>query len=199
MCAQLSAQIVEFELASTEHAQFSDRPSAQKYVKRGLGEIGGSVQSLVTRLRSHEAAISSQLEAISLKDGLSEPVAAQIERLNQVKESVSQCIQIVSDAKESVDERSNVFEEITLADNSYAFSVSAVNDLSGRSRHFGGQVADETVQRSMDALTQLDAEHLKYLHQTPRDQGGPNPHSTGDTKKFHDRFWSGLSLSERNT
>lgn len=195
-------RLFEFERASTEHTQFSNRPSAQKYVKRSLGEIGGSVQSLVTRLRSHEATISSQLEAISLKDGLSEPVAAQIERLNQVKESVSQCIQIVSDAKESVDERSNVFEEITLADNSYAFSVSTVNDLvtarrlnlSGRSRHFGGQVADETVQRSMDALTQLDAEHLKYLHQTPRDQGGPNPNSTGDTKQFHDRFGPGLSL-----
>lgn len=204
MCAQLSAQIVQFESASKEHAQFSDRPSAHKHVKSGLGEVGGSVQSLVTRLRSHEASISSLLEAMSLKDGFSEPVAAQLARLQQTKDSISQCIQIVSEARESADERSNVFEDITLADNSYAFSVSTVNDLvtarrlnlKGRSRHFGGQMTDDTVQRSIEALTQLDAEHLKRLPQNPRDRdpSGTEPTSSSDTRQFHGRFGPGNSL-----
>lgn len=84
---------------------------------------------------------------MSLKEAFSEPVAAQLAPLQQTKESVSQCIQIVSEASELADERSNVFEDITLADNSYAFSVSTVGDLvivrrlnlKDRSRHFGAR------------------------------------------------------------
>lgn len=203
MCAQLSAQIVQFEAASTEHANFSDRPSAHKYVKRGLGEVGGSIETLVNRLRSHEASISSHLEAITLKDGMSEPVAAQLTRLQQVKDSINQCIQIVSDARETAEERSNVFEDITLAENSYAFSVSTVNDLviarrlnlTGRSRHFGGQVNDDTVQKSIAALTQLDMEHQRSS--SPRISTDHPPSNAGratDNKQFHDRFGRGVSL-----
>lgn len=209
MCAQLSTQIAQFESTSKEHPQFSDRPSAHKHVKSGLGEVGGSVQSLVARLQSHEASISSMLETMSLKDGVSEPVAAQLTRLQQTKESIGQCIQIVSEAREAADERSNVFEDITLAENSYAFSVSTVSDLvtarrlnlSGRSRHFGGQMSDDTVQRSMEALTQLDAEHVRRLQQNPRDRGplGSDPTSPSDTRQFHDRFGPGNSLSIKRT
>lgn len=211
ICAQLSSQIVQFESGSTEHAQFSDRPSAHKHVKAGLGEVGGTVQTLMDRLRTHEALISSQLEAMSLTDAFSEPVAAQLTRLQQTKESISQCIQIVSEAREAADERSNVFEDITLADNSYAFSVSTVNDLviarrinlTGRSRHFGGQVTDETVQKSMDSLTRLDQAHLKLMAQSPRDQlqNDPvvDPAQLGHGRKFHDRFGPGVSLAVERT
>ena len=209
MCAQLSTLIAQFESTSKEHQQFSDRPSAHKHVKSGLDEVGSSVQSLVTRLRSHEASISSMLEAMSLNDGVSEPVAAQLARLQQTKESISQCIQIVSEARESAEERSNIFEDITLAENSYAFSVSTVNDLvtarrlnlSGRSRHFGGQVTNDTVQKSMEALTNLDAEHLKRLPPTPRGEysSGTDPTSPSDTRQFHDRFGPGNSLSIKRT
>ncbi|KAI5458951.1 hypothetical protein BGZ63DRAFT_360626 [Mariannaea sp. PMI_226] len=211
MCAQLSAEIARFESASTEPTKFSDRPSAQKHIKSGLGEIKGSVASLVTRLRTHEAAISSQLEAMSQNDVFSEPVATQLAQLRQTKESISQCIDIVTEAGELVDERSNVFEDITLADNSYAFSVSTVNDLvtarrlnlKGRSRHFGGQVADETVQQAMKALTQLDAVHLKVIAQNPNavPQDGPDsdPRLSGDTKQFNNRFGPGVPLSANRT
>jgi hypothetical protein len=208
MCAQLSAQIVQYESASTEHAQFSDRPSAHKYVRRGLSEVGGSLQSLVTRLKSHEASIGSQLEAMSLKQGLSEPVTAQLARLQQTKESINQCIQIVSEAKDLADERSNIFEDITLSQNSYAFSVSTVNDLviarrlnlSDRSRHLGGQVKDETVQRSIEALTQLDAEYLRVQAQTLPVGERRQSESTGSrtTRQFDSRFGPGFSLSERS-
>ncbi|OBR05610.1 hypothetical protein CH63R_09730 [Colletotrichum higginsianum IMI 349063] len=209
MCAQLSAQITRFESASTERVHFSGRPSAHKHIKTGLSEAGRSIQSLVARLQTHEALIDSQLEAMSLKEALSEPVAAQLARLQQTKESVSQCIRIVSDAGELAKERSNVFEDLTLADNSYAFSVSTVNDLvtarrlnlSGRSRHVGGQVTNETVQKSMEALTQLDAEYIRSLKETqPRRQASPiststSPKEPNNTKQFHDRFGPGVTLN----
>ncbi|GJC89249.1 hypothetical protein ColLi_12087 [Colletotrichum liriopes] len=209
MCAQLSAQIVRFESASKERIQFSERPSAHKHIKTGLSEAGRSIQSLVARLQTHEALISSQLEAMSLKEALSEPVAAQLARLQQTKESVSQCIQIVSDAGELANERSNVFEDLTLADNSYALSVSTVRDLvtarrlnlSGRSRHVGGQVTNETVQKTMDALTQLDAEYIRSLKDAqPHRQASPSATSTTpkdpkNNKQFHDRFGRGVTLN----
>jgi hypothetical protein len=207
MCARLSIDIAHFESTSSEPPQFSGRPSAQKHIKSGLGEVKGSVESLITRLRTHEAVIDSQLEAISLNDAVSEPVAKQLERLCQTKESISQCIQFVSEAGKSADERSNVFEDIALTDNSYAFSVSTVNDLvharrlnlRGRSRHFGGQVTNETVQQAMAALTQLDAEHLKFSAEAPKDipqdPSATGPESASNARQFLDRFGRGVPLS----
>lgn len=212
MCAQLSAQIVRAASASTEHTQFSGRPSAHKHINTGLNEAGRSIQSLVARLQTHEALISSQLEAMSLKEALTEPVAAQLARLQQTKDSVSQCIKIVSEAGEIAKERSNVFEDLTLADNSYAFSVSTVNELvtarrlnlDGRSRHFGGQVTDETVQKSVEALTKLDAEHIRSIkdaqfhHQTPSTANSSTPEDQNSTKQFFDRFGPGVTLVAKN-
>lgn len=211
MCVELSTQIAQFETTSTEHVHYSDRPSAQKHVRSGLGAAKGSIQSLVSRLRAHEALIDGQLEQASLTEAFSEPIAAQLARLQQTKESVSQCIRIVSEASDLADERSNIFEDITLENNSYAFSVSTVNDLvlarrlnlTGRSRHFGGQVSDETVQKSLEALTQLDAEHIKFSHLA--DQGHLQNHSippqddSETSRRFRDRFGSGVSLSLRKT
>ncbi|KAI0012758.1 hypothetical protein F4779DRAFT_643589 [Xylariaceae sp. FL0662B] len=209
MCAQLSAQIMHFESASTEQAQFSGRPSARKHMKIGLSETREPIQSLVARLQTHEAIISSQMEAMSLKDAISEPVTAQLARLQQAKESVSQCIQIVSEAGELADEHSNVFEDLTLADSSYALSISTVQDLvtarrlnlSGRSRHLGGQVTDETVQKTIEALTQLDAEHLRLSKDTEgyrrvsSGTGAGTSTELDDVKQFHNRFGPGNSLT----
>lgn len=206
--AQLSAQIVQFESTSTEHAQFSGRPSTHKYVKTGLSEARQSIQSLVARLHTHEALISSQVEAMSLQDTLSEPVAAQLARLLQTKESINQCIRIVSEAGELANERSNVFEDVTLADNSYAFSVSTVNDLvtarrlnlTGRSRHFGGQVTDETVQKSMEALTQLDREQMRSLTDAQSHRRNPPDTTSKDSsigKPFANRYGPGNTLTDR--
>lgn len=209
MCASLSAQILQFEKASADSPRYSGRPSAYTHMKTGLSEASRSIQSLVTRLQTHEADITNQLEAMSLQDSLPEAVALQLDRLQETKKSLSQCIQIVSEAGELANERSNVFEDLTLADNSYALSVSTVNDLvtarrlnlSGRSRHLGGQVTDETVQKSIEALTRLDAEHLRSS--TPME--GPQQASTSHTSKssnnpmeasgFDDRFGTGFVLA----
>lgn len=206
LCAQLSTQIVQFEVSSKEHEQFSKYPSAKKHVKASLGEVRSSIQSLVARLQNHEASIDSQLEAISLNEALSEPIAAQLSRLKQTKESISQCIQIVSQAYDLASERSNIFEDLTLTENSYAFSVSTVNELvtarrlvlKGRSRHFGGQVTDETVQKSMAALTQLDRDHIRsgLDNRQEKDQSPAvvDPREPTASKQFKDRFGPGNNL-----
>jgi methyl-accepting chemotaxis protein len=203
MCAQLSTQITHFEASSKEHEQFSEHPSAKKHVKASFGEVRGSIESLIARLQSHEASIDSQLEILSLNEAVSEPIAQQLSRLQQTKESIGQCIKIVSQAHDLASQRSNIFEDITLADNSYAFSVSTINELvtarglrlKGRSRHFGGQVNNETVQKSMSALTQLDREYIRSgLDDEQEETGFPALAKLKDPNKFQDRFGPGNSL-----
>lgn len=187
----------------------SGRLSAHKHVKSGLGEARGTIESLITRLRTHASLVDEQLEALSSGGGFTEPVATQLARLQQTKDSITQCIRIVSEANDLADERSNVFEDITLAENSYAFSVSTVSDLviarrltlKGRSRHFAGQVDNETVQKSMEALTQLDALYTQTAGMNDRDlrRGAESPGS-GEGSQFHGRFGPGkpLSMSKRS-
>ena len=203
MCTKLSMQISQYESSSSESTQFSSRPSAHKHVKSGLGHVKRSIGSLIDNLRVHEASINAQLETMSLTEAASEPVAAQLAQLRQTKESINKCIEIVSEAGEQADRQSNLFEDITLTENSYAFSVSTVNDLviarrlnlQGRSRHFGGQMDDQTVQKSIAALTKLDEEWQRNLSQTQVGQDSSTAsQQTTDDNKFG-RYGPGKSVA----
>ena len=172
ICAQLSAQIELLEPTSKEHPQFSQRPSAHKYIRTGLDSTKGTIQSLVSRLLSHEGDIDRQLKAMESKAQLSEGDATQLVQLQQVKESIRQCMNVVVEADETLtNERRNVFEDITMADESYGISVSTVKDLvsarrinlRGRSRHLGGQISDESYQKTIEALTRLDTSALNLV------------------------------------
>ncbi|ELQ32544.1 hypothetical protein OOU_Y34scaffold01094g4 [Pyricularia oryzae Y34] len=150
LCAQLSAQIEQFMSLSAENPQFSSRPSAHKHIKSGLGPVGASLQSLLLILQKHESSIKQQMEALRVS-GLHGDATAQIESLEETKTAIRQCIHVVSDADETVrEERRNVFADITMADDSYAFSVSTVGDLvtargfhlSGRARHWVNAISN---------------------------------------------------------
>ncbi|TLD16547.1 uncharacterized protein PgNI_01139 [Pyricularia grisea] len=212
LCAQLSAQIEQFMSLSAENPQFSSRPSAHKHIKSGLGPVGASLQSLLLILQKHESSIKQQMEALRVS-GLHGDVTAQIESLEETKTAIRQCIHVVSDADETVrEERRNVFADITMADDSYAFSVSTVGDLvtargfhlSGRARHVGGQISDESYQMTVDALTKLDLAHSQSTRQNSQDHDqkthGPTPvhPETGGTKTFQDRYGRGMKLSLPN-
>uniref|UniRef100_L7JB99 Azaphilone pigments biosynthesis cluster protein L N-terminal domain-containing protein n=1 Tax=Pyricularia oryzae (strain P131) TaxID=1143193 RepID=L7JB99_PYRO1 len=212
LCAQLSAQIEQFMSLSAENPQFSSRPSAHKHIKSGLGPVGASLQSLLLILQKHESSIKQQMEALRVS-GLHGDATAQIESLEETKTAIRQCIHVVSDADETVrEERRNVFADITMADDSYAFSVSTVGDLvtargfhlSGRARHVGGQISDESYQMTVDALTKLDLAHSQSTRQNSQDHGqkthGPTPvhPETGGTKTFQDRYGRGMKLSLPN-
>ncbi|TLD07959.1 hypothetical protein PspLS_12139 [Pyricularia sp. CBS 133598] len=212
LCAQLSAQIEQFMSLSAENPQFSGRPSAHKHIKSGLGPVGASLQSLLLILQKHESSIKQQMEALRVS-GLHGDVTAQIESLEETKTAIRQCIHVVSDADETVrEERRNVFADITMADDSYAFSVSTVGDLvtargfhlSGRARHVGGQISDESYQMTIDALTKLDLAHSQSTRQNSQNHDqkthGPTPvhPETGGTTTFQDRYGRGMKLSLPN-
>ncbi|KAI6513423.1 hypothetical protein MCOR10_009210 [Pyricularia oryzae] len=212
LCAQLSAQIEQFMSLSAENPQFSSRPSAHKHIKSGLGPIGASLQSPLLILQKHKSNIKQQMEALRIS-GLHGDATAQIESLEEIKTAIRQYIHIVSDTDETVrKERRNVFADITMADDSYAFSMSTVGDLvtakgfhlSGRARHIGGQISDKSYQMTVDALTKLDLAHSQSTRQNSQDHGqkthGPTPvhPETGGTKTFQDRYGRGMKLSLPN-
>jgi chromosome segregation ATPase len=208
LCAQLSAQIEHFESTSQESSTFMNRPSAHKFMKPGLNSAKDSIQSVVLRLQIHEDDINKQLEALSSANPLPEDTEDQLARLQETKQSLRQCIKVVADASERVaDQRQNIFEDITMADDSYDFSVSTVGDLvtarrlnlKGRSRHVGGQLSDESYQRTIEAITNLDLETVKAAQGLPKSPSQvaltPQIEDIEASKQFSGRYGRGTILS----
>ncbi|KAG5747767.1 hypothetical protein H9Q70_009552 [Fusarium xylarioides] len=125
--------------------------------------------SLVSQLQAHQKQVDKKIDAIGSSASLSERDVAQLAQLKETKEYLRQCMGIVADADEAWDERRNVLEDVAMADNNYGISVSTVKDLvvarrinlSGQARYLGGQISDESYQRTIDGLTQLDIESVK--------------------------------------
>jgi uncharacterized protein YoxC len=198
LCAQLSAQIEQYEVTSQESSTFTNRPSAYKCMKSGLDSAKGSIQSVVSRLQIHEDDINKQLETLSSAHPLPEDKKDQLARLQETKQSLRQCIKVVADASERVtNQRQNIFEDINMADDSYDFSVSTVGDLvtarrinlKGRSRHVGGQLSDESYQRTIEAITKLDLEVVKAAQETAQIE------DLEASKQFSCRYGRGTILS----
>ncbi|EHK22088.1 uncharacterized protein TRIVIDRAFT_191735 [Trichoderma virens Gv29-8] len=118
-----------------ENYQFSERPSAYKYVKSGLDAAKGSINKFVTQLRNYEEDIDNRMQVMASTHPISKDAVAELERLRATKASDTRAV-----------ERYNVFEDITLADDAYNFTISTIGDLvtarrinlTGRSRNVGG-------------------------------------------------------------
>ncbi|EGY23412.1 uncharacterized protein VDAG_04850 [Verticillium dahliae VdLs.17] len=210
ICLQLSAQIEKLESTSKEHQQFLEQPSAHKIIRTGLGVAKGSIRSLVSRLQSHQIDVDKRMQAMGSTEPLSREELRQLAGLQETKESPQQCINVVSEAGQTLtDERCNIFEDITMADNSYGISVSTVKELvvarrinlKDEARYVGGQISDESYQKTIDALTQLDLVRTRSVGQGIG-QGTPpselEAESTGSVG-FLDRYGRGFKLSPSET
>lgn len=207
ICSQLSAHIERLESASKETPQFSQQPSAYKFIRSGLGATKGSIQSLVLRLQTHENDIDKRMEAMRSIVPLSEHEATQLAQLQETKESLRQCMSVVADAGETLsNERYNIFEDITMADSSYGISVSTVKDLvvarrlnlSGQARYLGGQISDESYQKTIDGLTQLDLESVKSNGQgAGQTSSADRPNSGGAVSHGFERYGRGFNLPDK--
>jgi hypothetical protein len=207
ICSQLSAQIEQLESASKEHPQFLQQPSAHKFIRSGLGIAKGSIQSLVSQLQTHENDIDKRMEAMRSTVPLSEHEATQLAQLQETKESLRQCMSVVADAGETLtNERCNIFEDITMADSSYGISVSTVKDLvvarrlnlSGQARYLGGQISDESYQKTIDGLTQLDLESAKSYGKSDRKTSFPHgPNNRGVVSDGFEHYGRGHRLPDK--
>lgn len=171
ICTELSLHIEALESTSSENPQFSEQPSADKYIKSSLSSAKSSISMLESRLRSHGSEIDKRMEAMKLKTDLSEDDINELAQLRETKESIHQCMNVVAHAGEDLaKERANVFEDITMADNAYGITVSTVKDLvfarrvnvQGQARYVGGQIDEASYNATITALTDLDRGSVHY-------------------------------------
>ncbi|KAF5539424.1 beta-lactamase [Fusarium mexicanum] len=171
ICTELSLHIEALESTSSENPQFSQQPSADKYIKSSLSSAKSSISALESRLRSHGSEIDKRMDAMKLKTDLSEDDINELAQLQETKESIHQCMNVVAHAGEDLArERANVFEDITMADNAYGITVSTVKDLvyarrvnvQGQARYVGGQIDEASYNATITALTDLDRGSTQY-------------------------------------
>ena len=199
ICAQLSAQIEQLEPIPDQHAHFVHLPSAHKYVKAGLDSTRRSVQTCLSQLYSHESEIDKQLDAMKQSSApLSNDATIELARLRETKDSIHQCITVISNAEDALTtERQNVFEDITLADDAYNFTISTIGDLvtarrinlTGRSRNIGGQISDESYQKTIEAFAKQGINDTTELAEALQST------VQGQENEFHGRHGRGFKLS----
>lgn len=206
ICSQLSEKIEQLKPASNEDSLSSQQPLAHKYIQRGLDATKGSIQSLVAQLHSHEDDIDKKMRLMASNAPASEERGMEMERLLETKNSIHQCIKVISDASDTAAvERHNVFEDITLADDAYNLTISTVGDLvtakrinlTGRSLNVGGQISDESYQKTIGAFARQEIQQLRpvsqNLTQTTLDKDARIESGAGC--EFQDRHGRGLKLS----
>ncbi|KAH7179967.1 uncharacterized protein B0J16DRAFT_357681 [Fusarium flagelliforme] len=141
-----------------------EKQSTQEGLKICL-QLSAQIKQLKSTSREHP-----KIEAIRSAVSLSKQKATQFAQLQETKESIRQCMRVVADAGKALgNKRCNIFEDITITNRSYGISVSTVKDLvvarrislSGQARYLGSQISDESYQRTIDGLTQLDIESVK--------------------------------------
>lgn len=163
ICAQLSAEIERLEPTVGPVPQSLHHTKARVFIRNGLGATKASIQTMMDELHSHEGMLAGQIREKASVEPMSEETADELQRLQATKDSIHQCIRVIADADSGAAEieRQNVFEDITLAGNSYSFTVSTVGDLvtarrinlTDRSYNVAGQIADESFQKAVEAFT----------------------------------------------
>lgn len=141
-------------------------------------------------LRSEETALLRQIQRITSSDGNPAEIKAELTRLQAARTAIRDRMRTLSDADGGATtgtvERRNLFEDITLEENSYNFAVSTVGDLvtarhiklTGRSYNVAGQLTDESFQRAVDAFV----------------TNGVQPARDPDSREFDKRHGRGMSL-----
>jgi hypothetical protein len=201
ICAQLSSQIEK--VVSTHQQQQRTRaprppqaprsPLAHQYISEGLLLTNTSIQTLVHKLQEHQAEIDRRLDAMNSTGKSPGNASLQLAQLQETKDSIRQCIEVVSSANETAEiERRNVFEDITMADDAYDFSVSTIGDLvtarrihlTGRSRHVAGQLTSPDYQATVDAIKMVDLHHQRGTQDVKEENNYQPP--VRDDREDHD-------------
>ncbi|EKJ68745.1 hypothetical protein FPSE_11076 [Fusarium pseudograminearum CS3096] len=196
ICVELSEHIESLGSTTKESQQFSQQPTADKYIRSSLSSAKSSISLLEARLKSHGSKIDERMDAMKVKQNLSEDDIIQLAQLQETKESIRQCMNVVADAGEDLaKERVNVFEDISMSDNSYGITVSTVKDLvlarrvnlQGQARYVGGQIDQASYNATINALTDLDRGSVQY--------GGRDTRVSSEDGAFLDRHGRGVKLA----
>jgi uncharacterized protein (DUF3084 family) len=149
-----------------------------------------------TQLERQLRDINNRLQKFSSQPlNISIEQAAEQERLKEERDCVRQSLDICTEAsKQANQERTNVFEDIAMADDNYQYFVSTVGDLvsarritiGSRSLTVFGQMSDDSVQQISRGHSSANMERTME----PQTETGP---------KFESRYGTGFKLSPQNS
>ena len=94
ICVELSEHIESLGSTTKETQQFSQQPTADKYIRSSLSSAKSSISLLEARLKSHGSKIDERMDAMKTKQNLSEDDIIQLAQLQETKESIRQCMKI---------------------------------------------------------------------------------------------------------
>jgi hypothetical protein len=168
ICAQVfthidQVQSTTFESVSTDSATYqgsvttlSGLPSA-RLTADALTQCKEKLTNTTTQLERRLQNINILLQKISSQPlESSSKQATELERIEEEKESIKQCLAICAQASREADQdRTNVFEDISMADDGHQVLVSTIGDLisakrvsaGARSMQLLGQMSDDSVQQ----------------------------------------------------
>lgn len=177
-------------------------------MRSGLDVTKSSIHAIVTNLRSHQEDLDQRIQNLRAS-GATTPavrdIASELRQLQETKESIQQCIQVISEAEQRLAaERRNLFEDITLSDDAYSFTVSTVGDLvtarrielKGRSRNVAGQISDESFQKALDAFSRDDLKTFRQPRSDEIPRGGIDSSRDQDSDQFGSRHGLGRPLTK---
>jgi hypothetical protein len=204
ICAHVLTQIDEvhpnasINISATYQAPIttlSSLTSAQLVTSSTMNACRENLTNTITQLRRRLQDINNRLQPFSLQPlNISIEQAAEQEKLKEEREYVKQSLDMCTEAsKQANQERTNVFEDISMADNGYQFIVSTVGELiSARRITIGsgslqlmGQISDDSLQQVSRDLGPNGTEKVIKLQ-------------TGISPAFENRYGTGFKLSSEN-
>ncbi|PMD46791.1 hypothetical protein L207DRAFT_451367 [Hyaloscypha variabilis F] len=170
--------------------------SAQQVTSSTLNACRVNLTDTTTQLEKQLRDINHRLQKFSSQPlSISIEQVAEQERLKEERDCVKQSLDICTEAsKQANQERTNVFEDIAMADDNYQYFVSTVGDLvsarritiGSRSLTVFGQLSDDSVQQISRGHSSANIERTME----PQTEIGP---------KFETRYGTGFKLSPRNS
>ena len=200
ICAQLSEQIERLD--PTVEGRIGSRHFAGADHHVG-SECRTTKANMVAQLHSHGAMIDKQIIEITSGLGLPRDTSEELEKLQATKQTIHNCAGAILNASADAQiERYNIFEDITVAENSFSFTISTIGGLvkargltiTGGSYNVGGQITDEGFEKALEAFTRLELEPVQHARSTTAasKQYGKQV-STGSD--FHKRHGRGMPLT----
>lgn len=129
--------------------------SAQKDTEQLLGRCKDDLTTMLSHLRDRLQDVAQRQNALSYQHTTSADHENERKRLQEEVESIKQSLMICEEASQKAQpDRTNVFEDITMADDGHQIMVSTFGDLicarkitaGARSLQWFGQMSDESLQ-----------------------------------------------------
>lgn len=203
VCSRVSAHIDQLRPVTlrtdSEHSatstglcdQNGDRTTARFLTASTFDGCKDTLANTISQLENRLRDIQTRLQRYSVRP-LNGSERFEQEGLKEQSESIKQCLAICAQASDKAHrDRINVFEDVSVAEDSQQVIVSTIGDLicarnvvaGSRSRQLFGQVSDASVQQSLQDRNYVATENAATA-------------KTVNTKEFEDRYGAGQNLSE---